>query len=524
MYCATGTYWEENMNTFNTFCWRASKPKLSKLGFLVLLVSVVGIFVNTTALAQIAGNLSEDSAIAANTTVSIDIRPNFENEYFIANYEQGDLLQFGIGVSSDSYIYVFSIDSDLRYAQVLPNSFDNNNYVYAIQGASYPSYQGNYSFSLESLEGYTTLIALASPRAISEARLERYIKKYLLFAESYSDPAKLANVVIGPDIGIDLSYLNVSGTQAAQSAGNVVPISPSYYQLDYALDHALDTVIAPDTSVVVPTNDYDLANYGEEYSSEIYATAEYQEVLRAYQASIDIYNTYSDEVATSTAQQNNVNTAQAIDTNQTQYRQTITLSGVEPNVEAVTNAVPNSVNDIAIQQPQVTPQLTQSITLVPNEALLDTTLENSVVLSSPIAASTAQPISVVEKSLQSAVNTSPFKSWTALNLKDYRFVFQQFCYCSDDYLYQMIVTVEDNEVSRVQYVENEQDVPDHVFDSIPSIEDIFMGIAEIRVEGLTTVNVVYNQDFSFPNSTYFVNNPETDVDDVSYQISYFEAQ
>jgi len=150
---------------------------------------------------------------------------------------------------------------------------------------------------------------------------------------------------------------------------------------------------------------------------------------------------------------------------------------------------------------------------------------DSIVLTSPIAASTARPLSVIEQSLQSAVNTSsPFKSWTALDLKDYSFVFQQFCYCSDDYLYEMLVTVANGQVSRVQYLENDQDVPEYVFDSIPSIEDIYMGIAEIRVEGLTTVNVAYNQDYSFPNSAYFVNNPETEVDDLSYQISNFEVQ
>jgi len=291
-----------------------------------------------------------------------------------------------------------------------------------------------------------------------------------------------------------------------------------------------DAALNATTLNTIDPNVYNLANYGEEYSSGAYATAEYQEVLRSYQAGLDIYNTYSNETATasvvdtSLALQNDVSLGNAaVETNYDKqpqtYRQTITLNGVE----AAT--APTATTDYGQQSSIQHTEVVQSVTTA--EAI-EPTSAASVDLSSPIDASTVVPttlpIAVVEQSLQSAVTTSPFKSWTALNLSNYRFVFQQFCYCSEDYLYPMIVSVENGGVSRVQYLENNQDVPDYVFNSVPSIEDIFMGIAEIRVEGVTTVNVAYDQDFSFPNNTYFVNNPETDVDDVSYQISYFEAQ
>ena len=495
------------MRTIHTATGRGSVSNFNKLDisasvFITLVLSLFGF----TAIAQsIAG---------------IDIRLNTENEFYVAEYQQGDAPQLGVAVSRDSYVYVFSIDSDLRYAKVLPNSYEPNNYVYASQGASYPNFESQYSFSLEGLQDYTTLFALASPRAISDTRLERLIQKYVLFAEAYSDPAKLANVIIGPDIGSDISYLYVSGEQVSQSTSNVVPINPAYYQLDYALNTGMD--IEVNSSIVQQESgtEYNLANYGAEYATGAYATAEYNEVLDAYQTSLDIYNTYTTDEAIATETSANLNSAQsnvvtASVVNQVKvFPQTITLTGVEP-----------APSEATAQVGYVAPVIEQQNTIVnDNTVLAVSNVAVSNVVTSPTEASIEQPISVVEQSLQSAVNTTPFRSWVALGLDSYRFEFQQYCYCTDEYLYEMIVSVENGNITQVQYLENNQDVPRHVFESVPTIEEMFMGIAEIRVEGLTTVNVSYDQNYSYPNNIYFVNNPKTDIDDVSYQISYFEIQ
>lgn len=493
--------------------------------------------------------------ILAQTVANIDIQPNTENEFYVADYQLTDAPQLGIAVSQDSYVYVFSIDTDLQYAQVFPNSFEANNYVYAAQGARYPSLESQYSFSLEGMQGFTTLFAIASPRAISDARLERYVQKYLLFAKAYSDPAKLANVLIGPNIGSDISYLRVFGNQEVESSYSVVPLNPSFYQTDYTIGDVPTSAVTTD----YPTSyaeinqinqangtNYNSADYGAEYATGAYATPEYTEVLRSYQASLNIYNTYADdgslnqpvnnevaievaEVSSNSTQEaiynNTANTAPASVANQDYtFRQTITLTGVEPtSVE--------SSGDAVVQAGYAASVVEQQTNIVNNSVDNSNSLNNMTSESSQSTASggvtstsMTQPISVAEQSLQSAVMTSPFKSWAALNLENYSFVFQQYCYCSDEYLYEMIVSVENGSVSRVQYLENYADVPSHVFYSVPSIEDIFMGIAEIRVEGLTTVDVAYDQNYSYPNSIYFVNNPQTDTDDVSYQISYFEIQ
>ena len=572
------------MNTLSTIGWHSCqsifkqyKQRLYRLSILMIVFGLV------------AANSS------AQTVANIDIQLSTENEFYVAEYQQGETPQLNIGVSRDSYVYVFSIDTNLRYAQVLPNSFEPNNYVFAVQGASYPSFEGSYSFSLEGMQGFTTLFAIASPRAISEARLERYVQKYLLFAEAYSDPAKLANVVIGPDIGSDISYLRVSGNQVTQSSSNTVPLNPSYYQLDYALTGTLDAVTGavtglgtsypPQSYETVNSENYNSADYGAEYATGAYATAEYYEVLKSYQASLNIYNTYTDtapvvsgttsettaSATTATTQSSTVeassSTGSTGNSQDYEYRQTITLTGVDTEVAGVDTTVasvePTTFQNSTVQastisiQPAATAsyaatqtpntQTTQApaqATLQPiqqatpqpiqqpaqatlqsaQSATTSSSLTSQIVLTSPIAASTATPPSVVEQSLQSAVTTSPFTSWVAQNLENYSFVFQQYCYCSDDYLYAMIVTVENGVVSRVQYLENNQDVPTYVFESVPSIEDLFFGIAEIRVEGLTTVNVAYDQNFSFPNDVYFVNNPQTEIDDVSYQISNFAVR
>lgn len=492
------------MKPLSVTLWRYYVPKI--LGTLIATLIFIAINLNLNVEAQVAGSLTTTTASSTsfNTVVNstateiayVNIQLNTEDELYVADYQQIDSPQMTINVSRDSYVYVFSIDSNLHYAQVLPNSYEINNYIYAAQGASFPSYEGNYSFSLEGMQGFTTLFALASPRALSEIRLERYVQKYLLFAEAYSDPAKLANVIIGPGVGSDISYVRVSGNQAMQGAYNTVPLNPSYYQLDYSSESTQASA-----GHIQSTGSYNVADYGSEYTTGAYLTAEYGEVLNSYQESLDIYNTYTDEPSSVVVEP--VVSQQVTTEGSSQdydIRQTITLNGVEGNV--TTGSSPQT-------QIAVTP--VAPVTSVP-------------VQNAPITNTIAIPPVVVEQSLQSAVNITPFENWVALNLHNYRFVFQQYCYCADDYLYEMVVSVENGKVNSVQYAANNEDVPQYVFDSVPSIEDIFMGIAETRVEGFTTVNVAYDQNFSFPNSTYFVNNPETETDDVRYEISYLEMQ
>ncbi len=435
------------MKTLSNSFWRCDLHKLCNLALLFVFT------IHTIAIAQLDDPAFVDPAFVDNTAY-IDIQLNTENEAFVADYQLGDTPYLSVAVSQDSYIYVFSIDSDLRYAQIVPNQFEQNNYVYASQGTSYPS-TSNYNFALDGMHGFTTLFAIASPRAIDQGRLERYIQKYILFAEAYNGSVKLSNVVIGPGIGSDISYLRVSGNQVAtHAANNTVYLNPLYYQSEYI-----------DNTYVVTNSGTTEEVYSENNLASSYTTPEYNEVLRSYQESLDVYSTYSDELAQSHSNQNGIS-------NDTYtIRQTITLTGV----------------DAAISNPTATTP-------------------------------------VLGQSLQASVNITPFENWLALSPLNYSFVFHQECYCTEEYLYQMLVSVENGAVSRVQYLENNQDVPDYVFQTVPSIEDIFMGIAETRVGQSSLVDVIYNQDFSFPNRTYFVNDPATDADDLVYDVSYVELQ
>ncbi|MEZ4629376.1 MAG: DUF4384 domain-containing protein [Deinococcales bacterium] len=181
--------------------------------------------------------------------------------------------------------------------------------------------------------------------------------------------------------------------------------------------------------------------------------------------------------------------------------------------------------------PATTPATTPSVTVSPNNAASTST--NS-------ATSTTQPPSsyLPSRQVQSPASSSastalgdgksadktPLEKWQAAKLSNYSFIFQQNCYCSEEYLEKMYVIVRNGKVSIVTYADSSQPVPDYVFQSVLSLGNLMDSAADVQQKGVGHVEGEFDRDYGFPKSLFIDYNASQNGDEVAYVISFFRVE
>ncbi|MEZ4630497.1 MAG: DUF6174 domain-containing protein [Deinococcales bacterium] len=120
-------------------------------------------------------------------------------------------------------------------------------------------------------------------------------------------------------------------------------------------------------------------------------------------------------------------------------------------------------------------------------------------------------------------NQQALSKWQAAASGNYSFILQQECYCSAEYLKPFYIVVRDYGKAEVRYLESNELVPDYVFQTTPTIEDIFRGINQAETNGYG-IQSEYNAYYGYPNYIFFSHSPQSSEDDIAYSISFFRAE
>ncbi|WP_027887223.1 PEGA domain-containing protein [Meiothermus taiwanensis] len=87
-------------------------------------------------------------------------------------YQIGERIQVSVQVNQDAYVYIFSVKSTGEIGLILPNAFDQNNFLRAGETRTFPPATGaRYTLDVAGPEGQDRVLAVASRQPLSLAQI-----------------------------------------------------------------------------------------------------------------------------------------------------------------------------------------------------------------------------------------------------------------------------------------------------------------------------------------------------------------
>ena len=155
---------------------------------------------------------AQDGAVLSPQSIIVNPVPSFEVETFVdkddsgqrvPSYEVGESIRIGVRSSEDAYVYLFSVKSDGRITQILPNQVDSlgqDNYVRADETKYFPPEGARYSFEIDGPNGLDKVIAVASLEPLDTSDLTQFREdaQFATMNASEDDFAETLSVIVRP--------------------------------------------------------------------------------------------------------------------------------------------------------------------------------------------------------------------------------------------------------------------------------------------------------------------------------------
>lgn len=82
-------------------------------------------------------------------------------------YQIGERIQIGVSVNQDAYVYLFSVRATGEISPILPNNFEQNNFLRAGETRLFPPQGARYQFNVDGPEGQDRVLAVATRTALN---------------------------------------------------------------------------------------------------------------------------------------------------------------------------------------------------------------------------------------------------------------------------------------------------------------------------------------------------------------------
>jgi hypothetical protein len=116
----------------------------------------------------------EPRAIVVNPAPSFDVSVFLDKGGNAPTYAVGERISISVRSDRDAYVYLYSLQPDGSVTQILPNRFDEANYLRAGETRTYPPRDAGYVFNVEAPTGLSRVVAVASLRPLDTRQLARF--------------------------------------------------------------------------------------------------------------------------------------------------------------------------------------------------------------------------------------------------------------------------------------------------------------------------------------------------------------
>lgn len=140
-----------------------------------ILTTLPLLLVMFAALTAAAQEVRFDSrAIVVNPSPTFGVTTFVDKDGEVPSYTMGEEIRIGVRVDRDAYVYLFSLQPDDSVTQILPNRFDEDNFLEAGETRVYPPSGASYTFNVEPPAGLSKVVAVASTRELETRELARF--------------------------------------------------------------------------------------------------------------------------------------------------------------------------------------------------------------------------------------------------------------------------------------------------------------------------------------------------------------
>ena len=116
----------------------------------------------------------EPRAIVVNPAPAFGVSVSLDKAGDVPTYAVGERISIRVRSERDAYVYLYSLQPDGSVTQILPNRFDDENYLRGGETRTYPPRDAGYVFNVEAPTGLSRVVAVASLRPLDTRQLARF--------------------------------------------------------------------------------------------------------------------------------------------------------------------------------------------------------------------------------------------------------------------------------------------------------------------------------------------------------------
>lgn len=140
-------------------------------------------------------------------------------------YQNGEAISIGVQVNQDAYVYLLSIDAGGEINPILPNPYDENNFLRAGETRRFPPPGARYTYTVSGPNGQNRVLAVASKRRLDIGRVLDVANDYRPRVQGEQLGRTMA-IVVDPvpdrEWTSDVAFFIVGRAQPTPRAGTLV--------------------------------------------------------------------------------------------------------------------------------------------------------------------------------------------------------------------------------------------------------------------------------------------------------------
>ncbi|RIH82737.1 DUF4384 domain-containing protein [Calidithermus roseus] len=140
-------------------------------------------------------------------------------------YQNGEAISIGVQVNQDAYVYLLSIDAGGEINPILPNPFDEDNFLRGGETRRFPPTGARYTYTVSGPNGQNRVLAVASKRRLDMGRVLDVANDYQPRVQG-EQLGRVMAIVVDPvpdrDWTSDVAFFVVGRAQPAPRAGTLV--------------------------------------------------------------------------------------------------------------------------------------------------------------------------------------------------------------------------------------------------------------------------------------------------------------
>ncbi len=122
------------------------------------------------------------------------------------------------------------------------------------------------------------------------------------------------------------------------------------------------------------------------------------------------------------------------------------------------------------------------------------------------------------KSSQTEINQ---RQWLSYG-QDYQFIFQQHCYCTEEYLKPMRIQVNQGVISTASYIESGEVVKEPVLKDLPTVNSVFEKLLAEETVAAESLIVEFDEKYHYPKSVKIDYSKRMADDEIYWLLSELE--